>query len=150
MKETIRVGFTGTREGMTGGQYEAVRELARILHADFFHHGDCVGADADAYTLFSWQQRKMTGEGRTIAHPCNLHELRAFTRSDEVRKVKPPLERNKDIVDETDILIVCPKEYEEQRRSGTWATFRYAKKRRAEGKKQTIYLVLPNGQIENI
>jgi len=46
---------------------------------------------------------------------------------DEVWPAKPYLERNHDIVDATDYLIFAPKTRHEQLRSGTWATYRYAK-----------------------
>lgn len=38
------------------------------------------------------------------------------------------LARNRDIVDETEILIACPGHMHEELRSGTWSTIRYAVK----------------------
>lgn len=55
--------------------------------------------------------------------------------------IKPPLVRNHDIVDSTELLIACPKEQVEVLRSGTWATIRYARK-----KEITVWLIDPEGQ----
>ena len=46
-------------------------------------------------------------------------------------------------MDNSDILIATPKEKEEQLRSGTWATIRYAKKT-----KKIVFLVYPDGKYE--
>ena len=68
--------------------------------------------------------------------------MRAFCKGDETRKQKDYLDRNHDIVDETELLIACPKEPEEITRSGTWATIRYARK-----KKKKLRIILPNGRM---
>ena len=144
MRPIVRVGFTGTREGMTDEQRQSVDDLLHDLRVDQFHHGDCVGAD-----VLAAMSAKRHGAFVT-SHPCNSREWRAFSSADEVRKVKPPLARNKDIVQETDILIVAPKQMQEVIRSGTWSTYRYAKVLRAAGKRQIIYLVLPDGTIQEV
>jgi len=53
------------------------------------------------------------------------------------------LERNRAIVDETDILLAAPLESEEQLRSGTWATVRYARKQH-----KTVLVIFPNGIVQ--
>jgi hypothetical protein len=55
---------------------------------------------------------------------------------------KPYLSRNKDIVLETELLIATPGEEEEQIRSGTWSTVRYAR-----SLKRMINIVLPDGRV---
>lgn len=118
----MKVGFTGTQIGMTSKQ---ARVVARMLHGfkpEEFHHGDCVGADADAHSIASQIGLKI------VIHPPEYESKRAFCDGDEVRKKKPYLERNHDIVDETDILIATPKSTKEELRSGTWATVRHARK----------------------
>jgi hypothetical protein len=109
------VGFTGTRKGMTHTQRVQVVNILSGLQPDAFHHGGCVGADAEAHAL--------------------ADRLRIPT---EIRPPKPYLERNHDIVDESDVLIATPGQVNEVRRSGTWATIRYARKQDT-----TVLLVLP-------
>ena len=57
------------------------------------------------------------------------------------------LDRNHDIVDAADVLIAAPSGTTEKRRSGTWATVRYARKLG-----RTICVVLPDGVVrtENV
>lgn len=90
-----------------------------------FHHGDCVGADEQAHQLLKWMRTaRDTPRVRVILHPPDNPSKRANCRADEVRKALPYLERNKEIVDETQFLIATPKGTEEELRSGTWATMR--------------------------
>lgn len=52
----------------------------------------------------------------------------AFNQSDSILPVKAYLDRIKDIVDMSDILIATPESVKEVLRSGTWSTVRYAKR----------------------
>jgi hypothetical protein len=121
-----KVGFTGTQIGMSPNQKNQLRlKLLELYNqgATIFHHGDCVGADAQAHDI-------AFGIGMWIViHPPSNPSKRAFKRGDETRAEADYLERNEDIVDETDYLIAAPKDHKvEERRSGTWATVRYAKR----------------------
>ena len=127
----MKIGFTGTQNGMSGLQYEAVRKLLESLEwnaerrrSTEFHHGDCIGADVEAARVSA-----VLGM-RLIVHPPLNEAKRAFHRSDncEVRKPKPYLDRNRDIVNECELLIAAPSSVDEQLRSGTWSTVRYARK----------------------
>lgn len=126
----IHIGITGSREGMTYGQRQRVEALisdysprgqfangAPIL----FHHGDCVGVDAQAHELAShWGLV-------TVAHPPTVSRLRAYCKADIIHYPKPYLQRNRDIVNAVQFLIVVPSGAEDQQaRSGTWATKRMA------------------------
>ena len=133
----IHVGFTGTREGMTEAQMKSVMSLLMKYDPCTLHHGDCVGADAQANDAARW-------EGiATISHPPKSNTLRAFCIVDDERDPKPYLTRNKDIVDESDRLIAAPETYDEQVRSGTWSTVRYARLKR-----KRVFIVYPNGKID--
>jgi hypothetical protein len=61
--------------------------------------------------------------------------LRAFCKGDTVYPEKEYIERNHNIVDNTDMLIAFPSTKTEILKSGTWATIRYARKK---GKKIII------------
>jgi hypothetical protein len=135
----LKVGFTGTQRGMTPEQRKTLTSLFRVLSFDEFHHGDCVGADAEAFSLV----HSFTSS-RIVVHPPLNTSKRAFTTHyDESRPERDYLDRNHDIVDETDLLIATPSEPTERLRSGTWATVRYARK-----SKKDVILVFPNGSLE--
>jgi hypothetical protein len=84
-----------------------------------FHHGDCVGGDAQAHDL-----ARMLGLW-IVTHPPVNPGLRAFREGGESRPPKPYLARNADIVQQTDLLLAAPAGPETPR-SGTWWTIRYA------------------------
>lgn len=117
------VGFTGTRDGMTGQQRRELRRALASLAGDgrpAFHHGDCIGADAEAVFI----ARKL--RYLIVTHPPTDDRLRAFAPSDLIIDPEPYLKRNRTIVDTCAVLIATPKEAIEQLRSGTWSTVRYA------------------------
>ena len=132
-----RAGFTGTQRGLSLPQAKALKSLMENLQLEEFHHGDCIGADAAAAS-FAHDLHL-----RIVIHPPVIATKRAFCKGDEERIARPYLERNHDIVNESDLLIATPGETEEQLRSGTWATIRFARKRH-----KPIFLVFPNGTIE--
>ncbi len=134
----MNIGFTGTRQGMSENQKKSLKGIIERLDnenesIDEFHHGGCIGADNEASNII--------GAGRCICsfipiithHPKNERyvvykygDYPPFLES-FVQKPKPYLERNRDIVDNSDILIACPKDFN-QTRSGTWYTINYAHK----------------------
>lgn len=119
------VGFTGTRNGMTYLQAQAVNRWLERLQAiqhPTFHHGDCLGADAAAHAIAS-----RLGY-RVVIHPPVDQRYRAFMRGAEVRTSADYITRDHHIVDESDWMIAAPKSMAEVLRSGTWATIRYALK----------------------
>lgn len=132
-----KVGFTGTRWGMTPHQSSSFLELVKTLNIVEFHHGDCVGADADAHHII-----QSNTEAKIVIHPPNNESGRAFCEAECILPKKEYLVRNHDIVNSSDILIATPGECTEQLRSGTWATIRYARK---AGKK--VYIIVPDGKI---
>lgn len=118
-----RIGFTGTSAGVTDPQSKMLIEwMRRWSDPVEFHHGDCIGADEQAHALakaYGW---------RIVIHPGPNNAMRAFcTGYDVLYPVKPNLSRDVDIVDETELLVACPKGSEEVR-SGTWFTVRQARK----------------------
>jgi len=80
---------------MTGEQLRALRDLlATFGHADL-HHGDAVGADAEAHDI------AVTLGWNAVSHPPINDAWRAHKVADEERAPKPYLVRNRDIVEET-------------------------------------------------
>ena len=115
-------GFTGTRNGLNENQKCQIIKLLNDNNITEAHHGDCIGADTDFHNLCQSKNIKI------IIHPPNINKLRSFSKSNDILKPKPFLDRNKDIVNDCDILIACPENDQETLRSGTWSTIRYAKK----------------------
>lgn len=93
-----------------------------------FHHGDCIGADEEAHM-----------EARDlgfflVGHPPIDDRYRAHCKFHKTHKPKPYITRNHDIVDDTDMMVAAPRTDEEEIRSGTWATIRYAEEQGKEVK----------------
>lgn len=125
---------------MTAAQYSVVFDLVKRLikrGVREWRHGDCVGSDAQAHAIV------LRHGGRVVKHPSDLEKKRAWCAgAAEVLPPKPPLERNHDMVAVGHLLVAAPKTAEEELRSGTWATVRYARRRGL-----TILIVLPNGTV---
>ena len=126
------IAFTGTQQGMTDDQMQRLRHYLTTLHrtasATGFIHGDCIGADEQFHHLVL----EVFGDpARLLIHiyPANIPGKRAYCNSRHIADPRPPLVRNKQMVDLCDLLLVAPRVMQEQQRSGTWATYRYAKRR---------------------
>lgn len=140
MEDPFDVGFTGTRGNLTTFQQKRLLELLVYLRSQGavgFHHGDCVGADA-----ISHYSAIRAGFEHIVIHPptdtkAQAHCTTAPPKGIVFREPKPYLTRNHDIVNETSVLIACPKGPEVVR-SGTWATVRHARK-----SGNGLYILLP-------
>lgn len=100
------------------------------------HHGDCIGVDVQTAKIAEFMGVK------TVCHPPLNPSARARHNSTIILPEKEYLDRNRDIVDAVDCMIVVPFEKEEILRSGTWMTYRYAKKRDVD---RTI--IFPDGTL---
>ena len=136
----MKIGVTGTRNGMNNIQSDCVNEYLAGLAAVYqleLHHGDCVGVDAEAAEIANCRNIKI------VCHPPEKDDLRAFYPFfRELREPKSHFARNRAIVDECDILIVVPMDNEPQKLGGTWYTHDYAKK-----KNKPIVIFYPDGRI---
>jgi hypothetical protein len=124
----IKIGYSGSRRGMTAPQMRAVywylRHTLSVNDIDEplieAHHGDCTGGDAQFHVI-------ATVLGcRTVAHPPVNPRLRAWCPADEIREPKDYLARDWDIASETGELLATPATETRKRGSGTWATIGYA------------------------
>lgn len=117
------LGFTGTRAGMTDKQRESVAEFLRVNQPSVVHHGDCVGADSQ----FHDSALLLVSPPRIEVHPCTLTKFRAYRKAPVIYPVKPPKDRNQDIVRAAEHLLAAPKGVaaaDSSLRSGTWQTIR--------------------------
>ena len=122
------VGFTGTRYGMTDGQCKYLEHVLKELGVTEFHHGDCIKADAQAALIV----QGMEGV-KIVCHPPENPTFRAYVPlrpGDTIFPTRHYIERNHDIVDACEHLLVAPLHNAETQRSGTWATYRYAVSRK--------------------
>ena len=138
----MHIGFTGTRHGMAKIQKQVLdRELLNIMHIFaeqtwYFHHGDCVGADAEAHEI------AISCGASIMIHPPVKETLRAFCKPyTRMYEPKHYLVRNFDIVAACDKIYACPKGPESMR-SGTWSTIRYAKKQN-----KPLVIITPDGNM---
>ena len=141
----MKVGMTGTRYGMTKEQTKAFVSLIKELKPTEFHHGSCKGADVEGHSIV--QQLLHAGQCKIIVHPgpeSDPWQGIAMSPSD-IRESKNHFARNRDIVNETECLIVCPLDTEHRNRGGTWYTHDYA-----EEKGKLIYIVWPDGNVERL
>jgi hypothetical protein len=135
----MRIGFTGTRFGMTQIQKDAIKAILSEMRPESVHHGDCVGADYE----FDRIARKLNLAVRI--HPPLNNELRAYCSYSAIENYTPEEyhSRNRAIVDATNMLIAAPLEPKEILRSGTWMTIRYARKR-----EHPCVIVFISGKVE--
>jgi len=136
----LDIGFTGTQIGLTMLQQEAFQNIL-YLQADnkiFFHHGDCIGADAQAHDIAK------PFAASIVIHPPTDPKKRAWCFGGYMLPEKTYLKRNHDIVDQCDILIAAPKGFFEEQRSGTWATIRYALK-----VNKPVSIIWPTGLVQD-
>lgn len=142
MLKVRHVGFTGTRQGMNDYQKAALRKAMEAATLDgienILHHGDCKGADAEAHAIavdLGWD---------IIIHPPTRRVMRAYCGDGAI--ILPPLDylpRDEAIVNASRFIFAAPKSNEEEKRSGTWYTVRYARKM---GKR----VILLNREVEGI
>jgi hypothetical protein len=135
----FKLGVTGTQLGMNETQFDAVYSFMSELPKDTeLHHGDCIGVDVEVAMIAESLGFKV------ICHPPTNPDKQAGHSSSEFREPFTYLRRNRNIVDEIDMLIAVPKEDNHQIRGGTWYTVTYAKK---FGKLFKIFY--PDGRINN-
>ncbi len=116
------IGVTATQQGLTDRQKYLVREELLALGATELHHGDCTGGDADIHAI------AVELDLYIVIHPPRNESKRAFCDAHETRRALDYLDRNKNIVLESDKLLGCPRYNREELRSGTWSTIRFARK----------------------
>jgi hypothetical protein len=155
----VKIGFTGTAEGMTPEQVLAVCGYLDLYQGNGpfeFHHGMCEGADTE-FDLYVREGYGSQVQYSLIGHPGVTASGHAWKRGGPfpITKVLPEkgyIDRDHDIVEATEFMLACPKEMNVRRkdryktwtpiRSGTWATIRYA-----EMRKKKVIIFWPDGTV---
>jgi len=133
---------------MTSYQKEGIREWIEAYRDRIYLavHGACVGSDDEFHHIV----REICGSDvRIWEYPSDIFRLVVTHKdSNHTAPISSGLERNKDIVDTGyHILLAAPQEMEEELRSGTWATVRYA---RTEEVPVKVFWPKPGGTEEEI
>lgn len=142
----LRVGFTGTRKGMTAAQLSSFFSLFLSIRDNnlgqqlVLDQGCCVGSDEHSAVLAHVLGARIIGHPPENGHLISKLAMRLCT---EVRSAKYYTDRNMDIVNETSQLIATTLTDDEVNRSGTWATVRYAMKQ-----DKPVTLILPGGTVK--
>jgi hypothetical protein len=146
----IIIGISGTRQGLTDIQLKKVENILIKLQSKYedmeMHHGDCIGSDQQIHEMVVEKNLVQS----IVIHPPKNAALRSFCENcfnDTIiikqEFEKDYLDRNKDIVAISELMIITPKENDEIVKSGTWMSYRTSKKLN----KKTL-LIKPNGQQE--
>jgi len=133
----LKIGFTGTRHGMSDLQKEEFKKLIIAKKFQEFHHGICDGSDEQAHHIIEKNKQKI----KIVGHPPKFKGSLSSVSCNILMKPDSYLIRNHNIVNATDILIATP-DTKEKTRSGTWSTIRYARK-----KHKRIYIIHKNGRV---
>lgn len=141
MSSIVNLGITGSREGFTNEQWKAFTEFVDGLLSrnpiHYFHQGQCVGVDVEAAKYLAEKQVLIVSHppiNKASVDESPIH----FTRED-----KTYFERNRDIVDESDFMLVVPNTMQHRSYGGTWYTHDYAVKQN-----KPLCIIYPNGTIE--
>jgi hypothetical protein len=140
--DVTHVGFTGSREGMSGPQISLVREylleICMFPGPKWLHHGDCIGSDERAHHI-----AKELGYKIKLRPPLDP-KYRAFLQ-DDCDEVDQPWSyhgRNQRIVHATQLLLATPL-HAEPMSGGTWYTIEFAKR-----VKKPVAIFYRDGRIE--
>lgn len=136
------LGFTGTQLGMTLNQRLALRMVLADIDFSVFFHGSCVGSDFEAHVMVSAEYPDVT----IIALPGDQPDKTAALLPMPTFECPPApmLERNETIAHWSDCLVATPRGFAEVRRSGTWATIRYFRKRN-----KPVCIIYPDGTMNS-
>lgn len=141
--EAFSVGTTGTRKAITIYQIKMIEKILSNIryvyksHIPVLRHGDCVGSDKSVHAIAI-----LLGYC-TISHPPLNGVLRAYTKNTYTLPAKSYLDRDRDIVDLSNIILATPNSYNSQPRSGTWYTINYAL-----SVDKPLLVVYPDGSVK--
>jgi hypothetical protein len=87
--ETIKIGFTGNRKGLTPIQEEEIILILDKYDNMIVSHGDCIGSDTDFHNLCMNYKNTHINKDITICiFPPNNPTSRAFNKGDLKKKFK--------------------------------------------------------------
>lgn len=136
-----KIGITGTRLGMSEQQKKKFLDLIAELKPDVFIDGCCIGVDEECFLLVKEMEIQTVGRpGYSALTNESINLNRSQYQRDIMHPSKTHFARNRDIVDESDIMIAIP--YELNGKGGTNYTIDYAIKRR-----KPLFIILRDGEL---
>lgn len=141
---TLHLGFTGTRHGMSPAQHaRMLLELDRLIDLDEMtnaHHGCCVGADAQFHAAV-----RDIPCVCVVGHPGpDWPDGDLCDRSlqfDALIRPRPHMQRNREIVADSKVMLAAPFEDEPQMRGGTWKTIGMARRALERGDLRELVVI---------
>lgn len=137
-----KIGFIGTRHGMSESQKAAFEEFIQSKEFTEFHHGDCIGSDKQAHEIVDHFRKDSQKDIKIIGHPPKSQKTRAYCDFDIEMIPDTFYNRNHHIIEATDIFVANP-DVSERVKSGTWDSIRYARRM-----KKSVYIIHKSGRIE--
>lgn len=145
MADCVRLGFTGTHEGMTPEQYATVEKLVAELQPAIARHGACEGADAQFSEIVFQAGVPVIvahlGHDRHGKSPFRAKSYRC-TPGDELPSERY-MKRNRAIVAKSNLMIATPRSKPFPSSGGTLLTTRAA-----NASKTPVTVVWPDGSHE--
>lgn len=130
----MKLGITGTRD-LPNGAYNVIYNRLIDLQDESIEEFTCGGAKGVDQVAAGFATAIFPNALMRLVLPKEydgewVDEIDSISVIDEIIYTGlPPLLRNHVILDHTDHLEAFPKTSKEERRSGTWATIRYARQR---------------------
>lgn len=134
--DELIIGISGSRSGLSTDARRVFNDYLDKNKVIGVRSGDCIGVDAAVHKIA--KERGIV----SIIHPPNKKVCRAFCDGDIILRERAYLDRNHDIVNNSQLLVAFPHDKTEQQRSGTWATIRYARKQ-----KKPIVIIHRDGTV---
>lgn len=144
----MNIGFTGRRDGLSQEQHNALDKFLFKIKKENFNtittiQGGCIGADEQFYHLSKvYDMYRITYPGHSAKDNTSLSF--DYSDSNEIAISKTYFERNRNIVNDSYLMVACPYGDDFNKSGGTNYTINYSIK---QGKK--IYIILPDGKIIN-
>lgn len=149
------IGFIGVRRGLSHLQFQALSRIlvtqkgrGVITGVTTAHRTNDGWSGADFVRILRWvntQPKVVLHDcGRTTDEPppLSMESMAASWAEFSIESSSIPA-WNREIVDESDVLIACPPIVDEEPRSRTWATVRYARSLDKE-----VVVIYPNGFVD--
>ena len=104
----MKLGFTGSRMGMTAAQAATFKRLISEENVTLFVHGDCVGADAEAHDMIE----AIKPEVNIVVAPSLNATLRAWRkpRTGVLCEARASVDRNRAIAVMCEMLVATPRQ----------------------------------------
>lgn len=138
----MKLGISGTRDGMTDAQRKSFQWVYDRYSVDEFHHGSCKGVDVEAARIAVHEN----GVPKCVCHPGpDGDPCRENSGCDDVvLSPKNHFDRNRDIANAVDVMTIIPKQSTWQKFGGSWMSHDYTVKIA-----KPVVIIWPDGKIQD-